>query len=125
MASLHLLMMKGELPMKHIHWIFCVFVGVGLVTSGAFALTLNFQQNEDNGSSEYEWEANNWYDGSNYVTPTSADNCTMAVAGVIDGQTAECLSLVVSSAGGGAELTIKSGTLEQFGAGYLYVGKFG
>ena len=108
--------------MKHLLPVFLVFVSICSATAALQAADLNFEQNQDNGSGEYEWEANNWYDGSTYQTPTSADTCRMGLNGVIDGQTAECLNLEIGGSAG-AELTIRSGSLHQVAGGVTNVGR--
>ena len=66
------------------------------LTGSAGANVIEFQQNQDNGSGQYEWVANNWYvppwdGGPLYRLPDANDSGRLGYgrACLIDGQTAE------------------------------------
>ena len=113
--------------MKHSAITFLTLFALLFVAAGASAATLVFEENTDNGSSEYEWEANNWYDstGDQYLTPDSTDTGYIMSnkSCLIDGQSAviNTLSLGYDASGTGT-LTINSGSLRVYGAGVAVLG---
>ena len=102
--------------MKHLTTMFVAFAVLGVAAGGASGDISIFQQNTDNGSGEYEWIDDNWWnptygggDGTHYV-PSTDDEARLATDAVIDGQAAAAGNLGISNGGVGS-LTMRSGTL--------------
>ncbi len=102
--------------MKHLTPMFVAFAVLGVAVGGASGATSLFQQNTDNGSGEYEWIDDNWWNpgwgggGDLFGAPQPGDEARLATDAVIDGQAATAGSLGISDGGAGS-LTMRSGTL--------------
>ena len=90
-----------------------LLVVIGLFAGSSVGLT--FEENYPGGG-PYEWEANNWYNGSTYVLPTSADRGEIGYGRtcVVDGQTAEADNMEIGTASPGGTLTVNSGSLRIY-----------
>ena len=111
--------------MKHFTWILVVVTALGLSAGGVTGEVIVFQENTDNGSGKYEWEANNWFvpewaGGPEYRVPNSMDTGRLGTdrSCLIDGQTAHISLLGLGyDASGTGTLTIESGSLHVYGTG--------
>ncbi len=90
-----------------------LLVVIGLFAGSSVGLT--FEENYPVGG-PYEWEANNWYNGSTYALPTSADRGEIGYGRtcVVDGQTAEADNMEIGTTSPGGTLTVNSGSLRIY-----------
>ena len=110
--------------MRHVLSFFVALLLFASATSDLHADVITFQQNQDNGTGEYEWEANNWYVLSvpEYRAPNSADTGRIMSnrSCLIDGQSGELETLTMGYDGSGTgTLTIDSGSLRIYGTGMV------